>query len=360
MALVTRYFDVSGAGSQDGTDYDNRAPLIVTGAFNTIIRNFAFNGSDALECILEPGTYSGLTTNMTFTNAPSTSKQLFFRVRNFTPPRWVSSQPFWNKDKMARIQSSSNIYLGVANTNWYGISVEFSNRSGAIFPNAVQRLVWCLVENSTNSTSALCYGSAAGFVAYCSGFKCSGTSYDSVVLANNSIWENCRFEGNPNASSGNRRGFSSTATPSNFVNCTICGNVGDSIILSAATGNISTTLINCVVHGSGNGLVISSSNTTISTRVYNSFIISGSGNGINVLLGSNSIYKNNRIRSSGTPIVNQIDFPSIFNDTSSGSDSQEFVDAPNGDFRIKRSSVYWGKYMGCGDEPPLNSYGYLY
>jgi hypothetical protein len=34
-----------------------------------------------------------------------------------------------------------------------------------------------------------------------------------------------------------------------------------------------------------------------------------------------------------------------------GSDADEFVDAANGDYRIKNTSVYWGRGIGAGDEP---------
>jgi hypothetical protein len=35
-----------------------------------------------------------------------------------------------------------------------------------------------------------------------------------------------------------------------------------------------------------------------------------------------------------------------------GNDTDEFVDAANGDYRIKSTSIYWGKGIGAGDGPP--------
>jgi hypothetical protein len=39
------------------------------------------------------------------------------------------------------------------------------------------------------------------------------------------------------------------------------------------------------------------------------------------------------------------------NDTSAGTDADEFVDAAGGDYRVKYGSTIWGKGYGVSDEP---------
>jgi hypothetical protein len=39
------------------------------------------------------------------------------------------------------------------------------------------------------------------------------------------------------------------------------------------------------------------------------------------------------------------------------SDADEFVDAANGDYRIKNTSIYWGRNIGAGDEPAAGGSG---
>lgn len=358
MALVTRYFDVSGAGAEDGTDYANRAPLIVSGAFNSIITGFDFTGTDALECILQPGEYSGLTTNPTFANAPTTTNRLFIRTADFVPPNWISPQPVWDRSGMARIQTTA--VLGRANISWYGICFEGTVNAG-LFANVVQHFDWCICENSASHANAGVISSAAASFYFNCCLRCLGTIYNAVAGMANMALFNCRVEGNPDATSGNRHGISTgSASPSTIYRTTVCNNVGAAMQSTGATGNFSCTCRDStLVNNTERGVYVASSNTTVASRVDNSFIVGG-GDGIDVRLASNSRFMGNRIRVSGTPIVNQIDTPSTYNDTSAGSDADEFVDAANGDFRIKRSSIYWGKGIGAGDEPAPRSYGFTY
>lgn len=105
MALVTRYFDMSGAGTADGTSYANRAPLLSEGELNSIITSFDFSGSDALLCLLEPGIYSDRIANMALANAPSATKKLFFSTSGFSHSELTSQQSLGNQDAMVRIQA---------------------------------------------------------------------------------------------------------------------------------------------------------------------------------------------------------------------------------------------------------------
>jgi hypothetical protein len=45
----------------------------------------------------------------------------------------------------------------------------------------------------------------------------------------------------------------------------------------------------------------------------------------------------------------------VNNYTAAGTDTDEFVDAPAGDYRIKLGSAYWGKNIGAGDQPSSGS-----
>jgi len=351
MAVVIRYFDVTGAGNADGTTFADRAPLFNSGTISTIITNFNFSGSDSLECVCEPGTYSMSTTvnAAAFTNAPTTTNQIYFRSSSFVVPDWIAPLPAFGRSTMVRIQSSSNVQFSLANSNLYGISFEFSGTNGAILGNVFASYNWCILENSTNNTNAQCSSSnSATFINCC--LICSGTSFGRVVASAGGLLLNCRLEGNSAASSGDRHGVVSAASLPAILKSAIVGIPGIAINMTG-TGNQACTVVSSVLYAAGGGIFHASTTSTGRSTVESNIIVITGGDGITLTANVNTITRN-RIRVSGTALPGQANLPTALNFTDSGSDAAEFVNVANGDYRIKFGSTYWGKSIGAGDEMP--------
>ena len=74
--------------------------------------------------------------------------------------------------------------------------------------------------------------------------------------------------------------------------------------------------------------------------------------------GVNAIVANNRLRNNTTNFSGLGNYPTNYgNMTSSGTDSDEFVNVAGGDYRIKNTSDLWGKGYGVADEPAAGGAG---
>jgi hypothetical protein len=89
--------------------------------------------------------------------------------------------------------------------------------------------------------------------------------------------------------------------------------------------------------------------------IRNCFITGASlTNGINISGTGKAHIANNRIRGAATSIVGSLeycDIPYWDNTDDAGTDTDEYVNAASGDYRIKNTSTYWGRGFGAGDEP---------
>jgi len=171
---------------------------------------------------------------------------------------------------------------------------------------------------------------------------------------------NCRLQGNASATSGTRAGnsISSSSYSRAFSrNCLldIPGNAFANI-RSAADGGlpvVEQTIVNCATLANTaaiNGPSFASGNTNTQQQhvTAQSCFIANCGVGLNTQNVAARIL-GNRIRctTNYTVPANSI---IAGNHEAAGSDADEFVNAPAGDYRIKRTSIYWGKGIGAGDE----------
>ena len=98
--MAIRYFAVTGRGTSDGTSVANAAPFLVSGALNTIIKNWSYT-TEFLECRILHGTYL-LTETIAaaaFTNNPVRNGNVLFvgadedGERWEPPAQWNACQP---------------------------------------------------------------------------------------------------------------------------------------------------------------------------------------------------------------------------------------------------------------------------
>jgi hypothetical protein len=171
------------------------------------------------------------------------------------------------------------------------------------------------------------------------------------IVRNNGALVNVRLRGNPNATSGERGGIGTIGTGLHY-NCRgpvcIIDCVGGGVL--AATGYILTnaTIYNCGTAVTQTTTTGQATNAVLKLIASRNFIAACS-TGFSAS-GPAAFITHNRIRAT-TAFSIPANSHEFDNDTAAGNDTDEFVDAANGDFRIKSTSIYWGKGYGAGDEP---------
>lgn len=418
MAVVTRYFSTTSAGTRDGTSWANRARLFAsginvnsgtwsgpftagetatqTGTGATATVELA-GGSGTLFFVSNvsgspngTGVWTGGTSGSTvtptatpttnnwsplirahdYTTSPllayigagsyTCNQVLAFTVsstaanrlvlhgadavgNSWAPPDrdWMSCQTEWSSADMPIITTSTNALALTGAIFFYGLSV-IGATAGVLCGTNSHMAEWCIIENTANNSGATAYGGrgAANCV-----FKCSGTSY-SVVCSDASFpIVNCRIVGNTSASSGTRRGVSSNTAFFLSKSTIINSLVGFAYTAGSSRGSIdSCTFANCTTGIQLNATIL---NDTQSSRISNLFVACSTAVETTSATPT-TILSDSRLRGTITQIPDD-HLVLINNDTSSGTDSDEFVDSTNGDYRVKSSSTYWGKGYGAGD-----------
>ena len=362
MAIVTRYFSSTSAGNGDGTSWANRAALFSAGNWSSVITGFNFSGSDSLECRIEGNvsyTCSQSLSTGLFANAPSAVNPLLISGCDSTGAilaipnaGWVSSQGKFSTSTLPTIATSTNI-VTCSLTNVFFNLIDFtaSNCQQAMFSNG--NATWCSFTNSTSNASAAGI-SVPNHIRNCQ-VTMSGTSFDYGISHAGSYLSNMRIDGSAATSSGTRIGVT-TPSSNNQTHeyLTIIGCSGGGYF--AATGSTTrwgaikkSLIINCGVFGFRG-------NPTASQTVWHGVfdcVIVNSVIGIDGQSAARILISNCRLRNNTTANTQNLgNYTTSFSvNTSSGNDADEFVNTSTGDYRIKRTSSFWGKGLGPGDEP---------
>lgn len=344
MAIVIRYFSTTAAGNGDGTTWADRAALLDTGAWSTVITGFNFGGSDAMECRIGPGSYTATQTldAAKFTvAAPTTANYLMlhgtdsFGLRLEPPdPGWVSAKGEWSTTGLPVITGPSNasVISGI-NVRLRLLKLLSDPNSAAVLSGGLL-VDWCHVQNTAwtpNSGSVISGSNTVSNTVV----KCLGRAISSFLSAGATTRAvNCRIVGQNYADSyGNANGLYKVqnldATMCTVINC---GNGTANNVLSITRCTIVGMRGTAISGGSVvNGCYISNCATGVdgTSHVLNSRVRNITGNA----------FQNGAVQGGGT-------------DTSSGTDADEFVNAAAGDYRIKFGSTFWGKGIGAGDQEP--------
>jgi hypothetical protein len=191
-------------------------------------------------------------------------------------------------------------------------------------------------------------------------FKCSGSSYDTVV-SNPLNMINCRIEG-VTGSSGNRRGLTSSNTTTAGQLLTIVNNGGEGIICTSSSASQAVKIERSVI--ANNGATGFKANSTASQVAYyeshNNMI---TGNGTAGIDGNSAAARwaveQNRLRDNTTDITGLGNYPTDLNNyTTDDSDANEYVSTgADGDFRIKNTATIWGMGFGVADQAAASGGG---
>jgi hypothetical protein len=365
MAVVTRYFGVTGAGAADGTTWADRAALFSAGNWSTVITGFNFSGSDSLKCLIGPGTHTAsqaLAAGL-FANAPTVANPLLLcacdgsgNLLAVPDPDWTSDQPAWDASTLPVLATTTDIATSsLANVWWYLIKFTSSGRaSGSVLSNG-NGINWCVVINSTSGASAAAVTASAASVMN-SYFSCTGSSYDTIYAQGNaaSVF-NCRIQGVA-GSSGNRRGItisSFAAGPIDMTTVVGCG--GDAVVVTSTSASQTLRVQRSVLANNGGaGLKANSTASQLSNYFTLGCMVTGNGGwGLDGQSAARWFAAGNRLRdnTSGN-FTGMGNYPTdLGNYTTDAADSDDYVDAANGDFRIKAGSAIHGMGFGVSDQP---------
>lgn len=348
----------------DGSSWALRTNLFAGGTWSGRIILFAFNASDSLKCFIGPGTYTTTLQlqSSTFTTAPTIANALFFvgcdssgNQLAIPDANWVSCQPAWDTSTLPALTSATDsAMLNLAHLYLTLIKITLSNRTGAAVSLA-NAMEWCYVENSTASTSAIGVNSVTR--AYGSIFRCTGSSYNSVMQsASGGMINNCRIEGVTGAS-GNRRGIDLSGNNQNLSQCTIVNNGGPGLISTSSGTSQRFVVQRCVIANNG-GAGAQANSTASQVDFYdfsNSAITGNGGYGIDGNSAAGRVLVvNSRFRDNTSGDMTGMgnyptDLPGVY--TTDSDDASEYVSAgANGDFTIKKTATIWGMGFGVAEQ----------
>jgi len=243
-----------------------------------------------------------------------------------------------------------------------GLKFTASDRSGVMVDNP-NNADWCIFENSTDSTSQIPF--LAGNCATNCVARAFGDRYSAILQVGASRQcDNIRCVGIPTSSGGNRTGLiGPTSTSGTFQASRIAvidNDNGDGIRVPNSNAAARVLLTKCLVAGGATGIVMpGNSAPTQTSQVTGCVVVNCGGYGIAATADlCNALIANNRLRNNTSGNFNGFgNYPTDSNNTSSGTNADEFVDAAGGDYRIKNTSSLWGKGYGAGDEPAAGGGG---
>lgn len=370
MAITTRFFSTTGAGAADGTSWNDRAALFSAGNWSTVITGFDFSGSDTLRALIGPGTYtcSQALASGLFSNAPTVANPLILHACDSSGNLLSPSNPDWTSDTAVDWDSTLPVIATTTNISTINLANSFarlikftaSGATSAAPLAAAAAMDWIVLEHSGSNTGA--HGATASVVKLSNAYiTMTGSSYRAAVLWSTNSLYNVRGKG-VTGSSGNRHGveFTGSTGPGPLTQCVFYGFGGDGVGTSSATAGHLMILQRCVLaNNAGSGVVGNGTASQTNFHKIDRCMITGNGAyGIDAQSAARIIACGNRLRDNTTADFNGFgNYPTDMNYTTDSDDSTEYMDASNGDFRIKNSATIWGQGYGVSDQPASASSG---
>ena len=374
-AVVTRYFGVTAVGTGDGTSWENRAALLNSGSWSSVLTSFGFS-TDGLLCVVEPGDYTctqPLTAAVLGTPDPSASFPLVLCAADAAgnpvfdiAPWWTSDMPDWDTTNVPRItfNTGNTLAITVSNVLFCSFKLVGNGRtSGFAFAAGFFR---CIVVSTASATTA----SVLNWLHSECIIRMEGTAYDCVVSTANSDAHNVRVQGNPAATSGNRVGYYNGTNAAVKLNrVTIIDNPGNGYWNVSTSVSNGIVLQRCnIINNGGDGLSIAAG-AVASLSVVGGIITGNGGWGIN-FNGNTVLHTIERMRMRDNALGNRspytvdasrphaegtCDFSDGYPDQATA-DAAEFADAVAGDFRVKAGGPLATKSHGISVARPTVAY----
>lgn len=371
MALIERYFAVSASGSGDGSSVANAAALFDgSGNWSSVITGFDFS-ANGLRCRILPGAYTcaqSLAVAVTDPD-PTAANPLILHGADadgdlLTPPdpNWNSCQPAfdtaagWDSSDWPVIATTGNIAtITLAHCFLRLLKFTATGRTGGGVITTSGGMDWVSVVTSSSNTSAAAATLGFGVIQNCV-LACTGSTYSTVLgCAGGDCISNVRIVGG--GSSGDCYGvkYAGTTAAAPFSRLTIVGNYGVGFGYTGTSIGVTVRLWRCVIAGNtGSGVLFPDTAAQTARSYIDSCIITGNGaygidpGGTN----TNLVVTNCRLRDNTSGNFGTFgNYPTdLDNNVTDSDDASEYVDAANGDYRIKASATIWGKGYGVADE----------
>lgn len=369
MAVVHRYFGVTSAGTGDGTSWANRAALLTspTGDWSSVIKSFDFSGSDSLVCWIGPGTYGDDTFFLDglspgdFTNPPTQQNTLTLAACDSSgdpweppDPNWVSAQPCWDTSDMPEIRVG-NVGIFDSMFLWaYGLRIVASGLTVDTLKEG-GHAEWVVIENNSSGTSlSMVAGNGWTSLKNCC-LLMNGTAFEKFmdIATTQRYIDNVRMEATASPSGGNRYGVEKRGnTTLTLSRVTVVG-CAVAFRHSSNGTNSYLQLMRCMaINSSGDGVVNINNNSDCENSILAGCVVVGSGGyGLRATVQEQIRAIGSRLRDNTSGNTTNGNDPLLGCEIGAGTDAAEFVDAANGDYRIKNTSTLWGRGIGAGDEP---------
>jgi hypothetical protein len=349
MAVVTLYFGPSVSGTGDGTTWGDRAQLLPSGAWNTLISGHNWNGPDSLRCVIETGTYS--VPALTFsTGAPTINNRFSLHAGTssglWQPPSstWNCCQPMWDNTGMVTLTTTATNIVTSRHADIYGMRLLQTGSNNITVQNLSAN--WCEFNSSSSGGSS--YAAYGNELTNCV-LRHTATTYSALAYVDSPYTvNNVRFEGS-NTGTGTRGGifFGTNVRFSNlcFIKCAVGITPGS--LTTTFAGTSRCTFVDCTT-----GILDRATTSTLNaTYLRNLFHNCTTGISLTDATKCRPVI-DNVFNSCGTNVSNSGNWDvANLNALTSLAASDLFVDPTNGDYRIKYGSAHWGKGVGAGDGP---------
>ncbi len=363
MAVVTRYFSTAAAGAGDGTTWADRAALFSSGNWSSIITAFDWT-SNALVARIGPGTYTVsqvLQASLTTVSDPWFVNPLVLVGCDSSGNELAPNDPSWTCDKGPLDVtgfpvigwSANSAIFALNNVHLRYLSLKATGRTGGACVTNGALMSWCKLENSASGASAA--GHLSIPMQNCE-IVMSGTQYDYASAPGaNSYHYNVRLFGNSSASGGRGLVIGANFLNINLSNFTVVKHPGSGIeITNTGTSIILRASGLVVANNGGAGVKFANATASLWQLISRAMITGNGGWGIDGGPGASPLIEGVRLRdnTSGNITNGGDHLPSLTRIyTTDSSDADEYVDAANGDFRIKLGSTIYDMGFGVSREP---------
>jgi hypothetical protein len=364
MAVVTRYFGTASAGTGDATSWANRDALFDgSGDWSGIIKGFDFSGSDSLVCLFGPGTYTAteILQSAVFANPPTVSNRMLLASCDSSgnplpppDPDWVSAQPAWDLTGVPKIEAGNIGLFNLKFLSLFNFSVEVLGLTAKAL-NQYESAEWLYIKNTGSNTNAQTASLDNGCSISNCCFVMEGSQFKKAIdiATTPRLCNNVRIEATGTPTGGDRFGFEKRGNnPLLLTGCTSVGPFQHPFRMGATGIHSYVQLTRCMaIDAASHAIESINTNTSVKNGPVSGCLVVGSGGygisgSIDDIFATRSRFRDN---TSGNT-TNGNDSLHLC-ETGAGTDADEFVDAANGDYRIKNTSSLWGKGIGAGDEP---------
>lgn len=365
MPVTVFHAAPTARGLGDGSSAANAGQLFPSGNLNSTIASHNFSTSCLQVMCQNTGTYtlSQSLAAAVFATPPTASTYALFMIGCDS-----SGNPTVPVDYGWRCEEGDLDVTGYAVLNFTltaspvitGLNVRMSfidaslTTSTTAFSQDFGKKTWCrfTVTSTSTSTVAILHATTSAGMSNCQ-VRMIGSGYNHIIRGSTSGGQlnNIRIIGDPTSTTGTRYGLAQTITtayPIATGRIFVCDVTGIGVVnynVGATAGLIlsEATIVNC-------GIGVSLLGANNARMILSNVVITGCTTGVTHASGL-YIFDNVLLRNTTDyGVTAEVPVGEPFAIVTTETDSQLYANHSVGDYRIKSTSVHWGKNRGAGDE----------